>query len=89
MEIGDTVPVYDNSVREGLLRGLCESNSRHAVMMINDFLGTAERFNVPGVAGVQNWSQRLQMTVSELSSDSRWADVSSRMRDIFASTGRC
>lgn len=88
MEILDTVPDYDDSVREGLLRGLCSSNSRHAVMMINDFLGTGERFNVPGVAGVQNWSQRLQMTVSDLSKDSHWADVTSRMREIFATTGR-
>jgi len=34
--------------------------------MITDLFGRTERFNLPGVAGSENWSQRLHATVAEL-----------------------
>lgn len=88
MDVDSEIPEYDYSVKEQLLRGLCQSNSRYAVIMINDFLGSGERFNVPGVAGAQNWSQRLTVTVKELMINPRWVDVSRRMRMMFEQTGR-
>jgi 4-alpha-glucanotransferase len=46
-------------VHEPLLAGLLRCNSWLAVVMITDLLGTAERFNVPGSVGEENWSARL------------------------------
>ncbi|QQL44868.1 4-alpha-glucanotransferase [Sulfuriroseicoccus oceanibius] len=88
MDVESPIPAYDDAVKEQLLHGLCLSHSRYAVIMINDFLGSSERFNVPGVAGVQNWSQRLPMTVKELMTAPRWVDVTQRMRMMFEQTGR-
>lgn len=42
-----------------LLRGLLASNSWLTVPMITDLFGTGERFNVPGSASGENWTERV------------------------------
>jgi 4-alpha-glucanotransferase len=46
-------------VHAAVLRGLLQSNSWLAVVMITDLLGTEQRFNVPGSVADSNWSARL------------------------------
>jgi len=50
---------FDSHVLQLLLGGLWRSNSWLAAANINDLFGTADRFNVPGTAGSQNWTARL------------------------------
>lgn len=52
-----------------LLRGLWKSNSWLAAVNINDLLGTADRFNVPGTICGQNWSARLAAPIH------KWKEV--------------
>jgi 4-alpha-glucanotransferase len=56
-EIPRILPFED--VHEAFLRGLFQTNSWLAVVMITDLLGTEQRFNVPGSVADTNWSARL------------------------------
>lgn len=55
---------YDVRILGILQQGLLSSNSWLAASSINDLLGTADRFNVPGTADGQNWSARLEHPIS-------------------------
>lgn len=56
---------FEGEVHHLLLFGLFVTNSWLAVNMVTDLFGTTERFNVPGSAGSQNWTQRLPQPVAE------------------------
>lgn len=62
-------PEYSTQVHEALLRALLESNSWLVVLMVTDVFARTERFNLPGTAGGQNWTQRMHLPVSDLSRD--------------------
>lgn len=57
---------FTPELHHALLRALFCSNSWIAVAMITDLFGRSERFNYPGVAGSENWTQRLHTTVEGL-----------------------
>jgi 4-alpha-glucanotransferase len=75
---------FTRDLHEKLLRALFESNSWIAVVMITDVFGRSERFNLPGVAGDVNWTQRLHAPVSQLSEDG----MVPRVKELLKETGR-
>jgi 4-alpha-glucanotransferase len=77
---------WSDEIHEGLLRGLFASNSWLAVNMITDIFGTAERFNVPGAIGDQNWTERLPVAISEW--DRQWPDKIARLQQAMRETDR-
>jgi 4-alpha-glucanotransferase len=60
---------FSDRLREGFLCRVLHSNSWIVVVMITDLFGQHARFNTPGVAGLENWSQRIEATVAELDQD--------------------
>lgn len=77
---------WSDEIHEGLLRGLFASNSWLAVNMITDLFGTAERFNVPGAIGDENWSERFPVPISEW--DRQWPEKLDRIAAMMRETGR-
>jgi 4-alpha-glucanotransferase len=77
---------WSDEIHEGLLRGLFTSNSWLAVNMITDLFGTAERFNVPGAIGDENWTERFPVPISEW--DARWPEKLARIQAMMRETGR-
>ncbi len=75
---------FTHELHEKLLRALFASNSWIAVVMITDLFGRSERFNLPGVAGDTNWSQRLHAPVEELKRE----PILPRVKEILKETGR-
>jgi len=63
---------YNPEIHALFVRGLFKSNAWLAVHMITDLMGTNERFNVPGLAGDLNWTQRLSVPVADW--DTQWAE---------------
>jgi 4-alpha-glucanotransferase len=60
---------FNDHVHQLILRGVLNSNSWLAVLMITDVFGAEGRFNVPGAVSEGNWSYRLDKTVAELDED--------------------
>jgi len=56
---------FSPEVHEAFLRGLFACNSWLAVHQITDIFGLAERFNVPGAIGDQNWTTRIEGSIHE------------------------
>ena len=77
---------WSDEIHEGLLRGLFHSNSWLVVNMITDLFGTAERFNVPGAIGDENWTERFPVPISEW--DARWPEKLGRILAMMRETGR-
>ena len=77
---------WSDEIHEGLLRGLSASNSWLAVNMITDIFGTAERFNVPGAIGDQNWTERFPVPIGQW--DNHWPDKLVRLGRMMRETGR-
>jgi 4-alpha-glucanotransferase len=51
---------FTDRLHHAALDTLMRSPCWLAVLMISDLLGTGQRFNVPGIAGDSNWSERLE-----------------------------
>jgi len=77
---------WSDEIHESLLRGLFASNSWLAVNMVTDLFGTAERFNVPGEIGDQNWTERFPVPVGEW--DQRWPGKLAHLAAMMRDTGR-
>jgi 4-alpha-glucanotransferase len=75
---------FTRDLHEKLLRALFESNSWIAVVMITDVFGRSERFNLPGVAGDVNWTQRLHAPVAGLHE----SEMVPRVKELLKETGR-
>jgi 4-alpha-glucanotransferase len=56
---------FSPEVHEAFVRGLFACNSWLAVHQITDIFGLAERFNVPGAIGDQNWTTRIDGSIKE------------------------
>ncbi len=63
---GEPPREFTPELHQALLRALFQSKSWIAVVMITDLFGRSERFNLPGVAGSANWTQRLHANVADL-----------------------
>jgi 4-alpha-glucanotransferase len=81
-------PRYNEEIHEQLLRALFQSNSWIALHMITDYLGTEQRFNVPGSVAESNWSERLEKTVRQLTEDPEANAVMAKVRQMLEETGR-
>ncbi len=56
---------YDATIQDALLAGLFRARSQVVVAMITDFLGTEDRFNVPGSVSSLNWAVRLRAPATQ------------------------
>jgi 4-alpha-glucanotransferase len=66
---GEPPHEFTDSLHEAYLRALLRSPSWLAVVMITDVFGQTIRFNTPGSVSPDNWSQRLDLPVSQLDQD--------------------
>ncbi|MCX7713539.1 MAG: 4-alpha-glucanotransferase [Chthoniobacterales bacterium] len=72
---------FDLKILRVLLRGLWKCNSWLAAVGINDLFATSQRFNVPGTSGNQNWTARIEASVSQW--NSRYsAEIRAWSRDL-------
>lgn len=81
-------PVYDDDLRESLLKALVESGSRYAGIMIADLLGLEDRINKPGEANDQNWTWRLPYTADELINKHKLAKIGKGMKKLLNESKR-
>jgi 4-alpha-glucanotransferase len=77
---------WSDEIHEALLRALFLSNSWLAVNMVTDLFGTSERFNVPGAAGDQNWTERFPVPIDQW--DARWPEKLARFGAMLRESGR-
>ncbi len=77
---------FTTEIHDTLVRGLFASNSWLAIHMITDLAGTDERFNVPGSAGDQNWTQRMPLPISQW--DEAWKPTLAALEEALKATGR-
>lgn len=75
---------FTPAVHEALVRALFESNAWIAVLMITDVFGRGERFNYPGTASNDNWTQRIHAPISELD----LTPEAHRITELIKQTGR-
>jgi hypothetical protein len=54
--------------------------------MITDIFGTAERFNVPGAIGDQNWTERFPVPIGHW--EQHWPDKLVRLGRMMRETDR-
>ncbi len=79
---------FDQAVHDALLHGLADSNAWLACYMITDLFGTCQRFNVPGAVSGANWSERMELNVSDFDQDQAIAGVMSRLHGWIEQTDR-
>jgi 4-alpha-glucanotransferase len=60
---------FTDQLHTGYLRRVAQSNSKYAVVMITDIFGQTARFNTPGAVSDENWSTRMDQTVTGLEQD--------------------
>jgi 4-alpha-glucanotransferase len=85
---GDMPQPYSADIYSALVAALLRSNSWIAILMITDFLGSTQRFNVPGAVADSNWSERLPETVARLRENPDIAGKAARVRVLLRETGR-
>ncbi len=79
---------FTDQVHETILRGVLQSNSWLAVLMITDVFAREDRFNVPGSIGASNWSARLHETVAGLDRDPVLVRQAQTLGWLIQETGR-
>ena len=79
---------FTPQVHEGLLKGLFESNSWIAVVMITDLFGETQRFNLPGAIADSNWSERIEGVPSDWKRNALKKNQIARIRQLISDTGR-
>ncbi len=77
---------FNADVHQASQHALLASNSWLVVPLITDILGTAERFNVPGAIGMENWTCRLPVPTAEL--DAQFATQMNVLRQSLEETNR-
>jgi 4-alpha-glucanotransferase len=85
---GEMPRPYSDAIYSALLAALLGSNSWIAILMITDFLGSAQRFNVPGAIAASNWSERLPETVARMRENPDVLAKARYMHQLLRSTGR-
>ncbi|MFV0414834.1 MAG: 4-alpha-glucanotransferase [Chthoniobacterales bacterium] len=60
----DTLQPWSQELHTAFFDALFSSNSWLAAFTINDFLGTEDRFNVPGSISSANWTARISTKIS-------------------------
>ena len=72
----------------GFCKALFNSNSWLASLQISDWFATHQRFNVPGLINTENWTQRLTLTIKQISLDPYLANLSNSLKNHLISAGR-
>jgi len=82
-------PVFlTEKLHQAFIRTLLECNSRWTIFTISDVLGVDWRFNSPGSANDDNWSQRLDRPLHEYLNDSVMGPKFKFLREEIAKTQR-
>ena len=82
-------PVFlTEKLHEAFLRGILETKSCWAIIIISDILGVDWQFNKPGTATDDNWSQRLDRPLSEYIKDPVMGPKLNYLRDQVIATHR-
>ena len=84
----DTLAPFDDRIHARLLESLFRASSWIAICMITDLLAREERFNVPGTSTDSNWSQRMHLTVEEMTQDAACQRLSGELRAMLERSGR-
>jgi len=79
---------WSDKLHRALLWALFRSNSWIAVCMITDFLGSTQRFNVPGAVAESNWSERLPYETAKWPDLPEVRKVAEMVKSLLAETGR-
>ena len=79
---------WSDALHRALLWALFRSNSWIAVCMITDFLGSNQRFNVPGAVAESNWSERLPYEIEKWPRMPEVRKMAAMARDLLIETGR-
>ena len=77
-----------DTLHQAFIRTLCEAKSCWAIFVISDILGVDWRFNQPGTATDDNWSQRLDRPLSEYSEDLVYGPKLKFLREEIAKNQR-
>jgi 4-alpha-glucanotransferase len=82
-------PVFlTEKLHEAFLRTLLEAKPRWTIFTISDILGNDWRFNAPGSANDENWSQRVDRPLQEYLKDPATAAKWNFLREQVIKTGR-
>jgi 4-alpha-glucanotransferase len=75
-------------LHEAFMRTLLEAQSCWTILVISDVLGVDVRFNLPGTASDDNWSQRLDRPLHSYSEDPAMGPKLRFLRETIVQTGR-
>jgi 4-alpha-glucanotransferase len=82
-------PVFlTEHLHEAFIRSLLEARSCWTIFIISDILGVDWRFNAPGTATDDNWSQRLDRPLAAYVDDPVMGPKLRFLRDEIINTGR-
>lgn len=83
------VPPFTDGVQWRLIKALFASNSRYAVLSVNELFDIPGRINRPGGAhAADNWTFRVPWTVEELDSDPRLVEIGNKLAATIGVTRR-
>ena len=83
--LGDPEDWDSIAIADALLRRLASSEAQIVLASLDDLLGEATPFNVPGTTTeYPNWRRRARLTVSEIAADPR---IAASLRDAAAARG--
>jgi 4-alpha-glucanotransferase len=81
-------PSMTPELHEKLLRALLDSSAGWAVFLINDIFNLDLRFNAPGTATDDNWSQRLDRPLTAFHEDPQFAPRLEFLREAITASRR-
>jgi len=85
----DNPPAFmTDKLHEVFIRTLLEAKSCWTIFVISDILGVDWRFNQPGTATDDNWSQRLDRPLSEYHDDLVYGPKLCLLREEILKTQR-
>jgi 4-alpha-glucanotransferase len=88
-EDGDEPPVFlTEKLHKAFIRSLLEAKSCWTIFIISDIFGVDWRFNAPGTANDDNWSQRLDRPLAEYLKDPVIGPKLRFLRDEIVATKR-
>jgi len=77
-----------DKLHAAFIRSLLEAKSRWTIFVISDILGVDWRFNQPGTATDDNWSQRLDRPLSEYDQDLMYSPKLKLLREEIVKSQR-
>lgn len=79
---------YNDTIKWQLMRGLLQSASRYAAIMITDLFSMTDRFNVPGVVSDANWRTRFPYTAQQMQEKTELRAEAEKFRALAKETKR-